>query len=82
MFERFQASDTLTVEDQPQFTLQQKLLFQLLDLNVIAQRLLRPAHIIAQTQVQVSDGQFALQFEFVRLQVAQIHKQWHNFSPI
>jgi hypothetical protein len=70
MFELFEAADAFALEGQSELALDQKLLFDLLNLNIVAQRFLRLAHIVGQIELQFGGGQFAFQLQFVLFQMA------------
>jgi hypothetical protein len=78
IFEGFQAPDALALKWQNQLSLDQKLVVHGLDLQIIPQRLFRPTHFILQLELELGDGQFALDPEIVLVQMAQIHSYWHS----
>jgi len=60
--------------------LNQKAVLKLLDLQIVTQRLLGPDHFIASVQVEFGHGQFAIQADIVRLEMAQVDWQRHISS--
>jgi hypothetical protein len=70
----FEAADALAVQSQLETTLGEEAVFELLNLEIISQRLLGLEHFVACVQVQFVDWQFALQANVVRLQMAEIDK--------
>jgi hypothetical protein len=78
ILKRLEAADTLAFEGQGQTTLDQQPPFELLDFQIILKGLAQPDHLIAGVDVQLFDGQFALEAEVVRLQMAQIDEQRHK----
>jgi hypothetical protein len=80
ILERLEAADALTFQDQMQTALHEQGVFQLLNLQIMLQRVAHLNDLIVRVNLQLLDGQAALQTDIVRLQVAHVYGQWHRTS--
>jgi hypothetical protein len=79
--ERLEAADTIALQGQLQLALNQQSAFELLDLQLVLERLAEPDHFIPRIDVEFRNRQLAFQANRVRFQMAQIDEQWHSSSP-